>query len=432
MALNDLTPQLRTRLTRLEKLVGAFLGLAIVLLLVGLAFYARQVAARKGWFLLKLPYFTFVQHAAGLKVGDKVRLMGFDVGEITEITAQPPGDYYNVFVSFWVQERFAGYLWEDSRARVAAGDFLGNRYIEVTKGSNAPPTYAFAPLREILTDAAALSASQTNLVLAANLFDRTGTNLVKAVFSAVDARLLRDLAAAGISRAPVLDKAVQTKLPSAIWDSGRRGYVSYDTQSKGYFLPPDESPALTERLERVVNTVETALPGVFALTNQLNRLLDRASSAAANADSLMLSARPAVTNLGLVASNLSLISANLTTPRGALGDWLLPTNLSAQLTQTLASANAAITNTDTRLAATVENLTRALDHLAGITSNLHAQVDANTNLVSELSRLLVSTDEFVQGLRKHWLLRSAFKPAPTRATNAPPRKAVPPTLRNRP
>src|SRR6185436_4834540 len=152
MALQDLTPQLRTRLSRLERLVGLFVSIAALLMICGLAFYVHQVGQRKGWFLRKLPYFTYVRSGAGLKVGDPVRLMGFDVGKITEVTALPPDFYYgNVYVAFLVHEPNHGYLWDDSRARVAARDFLGNRVVELTKGTNGAPSYLFHPVRQATT-----------------------------------------------------------------------------------------------------------------------------------------------------------------------------------------------------------------------------------------------------------------------------------------
>jgi hypothetical protein len=63
-----------------------------------------------------------------------------------------------------------------------------------------------------------------------------------------------------------------------------------------------------------------------------------------------------------------------------------------------------------------------LENLANLTSNLNAQVQANTNMLGELSRLIVNADDMVQGLKRHWLLRSAFK---TKKTNAPPARAAP-------
>jgi hypothetical protein len=67
-----------------------------------------------------------------------------------------------------------------------------------------------------------------------------------------------------------------------------------------------------------------------------------------------------------------------------------------------------------------ENPGRPLDKLAKLTSDLNGQVQANTNILGEISRAIINADSFVQGLKHHWLLRSAFK---TNDTNAPP--AVP-------
>ena len=90
MAIQDLTPQLRTRLRRVEKIVGVFVILATLVLLVGFGYYLYDTGQRKGWFIPKCPYFTFVQSAEGLKIGNPVVLMGFEVGNITTITAQSP------------------------------------------------------------------------------------------------------------------------------------------------------------------------------------------------------------------------------------------------------------------------------------------------------------------------------------------------------
>src|ERR1051325_3625929 len=165
MPLNDLTPQLRTRLSRLERVVGWFVTIATVLLLVGLGYYVYNIAERKGWFLQKVHYYTFVRTAAGLKVGDPVRLMGRDLGDITEIQTMGPYESYNIYIQFRVRSPHFGYLWEDSRAKIAAGDFLGNRYIEVTKGTNGVPAYMFYEFRPVsLADAANL-VGKTDFVL---------------------------------------------------------------------------------------------------------------------------------------------------------------------------------------------------------------------------------------------------------------------------
>src|SRR6266567_521188 len=145
MGLQDLTPQLRRRLGRMERAVGIFVGLAAALLLSGFFYYLYHTAVRKGWFLKKIPYYVYVQNASGLKPGDPVKLMGFDVGEITEVTPMPPTEWfvvnqYNVFVRFLIKEPNYGYIWTDSRVKISAGDFLGNRVLEVMKGQTGAVT----------------------------------------------------------------------------------------------------------------------------------------------------------------------------------------------------------------------------------------------------------------------------------------------------
>lgn len=353
MAIQDLTPQLRTRLGRLERLVGLFVMLATLLLLFGLGYYVYQTAQRKGWFLKKMPYYTFVRNAAGLKVGDKVKLMGFDAGEIIEITAQPPDDvYFNVYVRFRVKEPYYGYLWEDSRAKVAAGDFLGNRYIEVTKGTNGSSTYR-----------------EENGVI------------------------------------------------TGIWDDKTGTYQPFSKQNKGYWLHVVESPALGERLEKVVSAVEAALPDFLALTNKLNNVLTRVGQITQHADELLVNAQPIVTNFAL-------ITANLSGPKGSLGEWLFPTNINLQLQNTLVSAQATLTSAETNLNALSGSFLASLENVATMTSNLNAQVQANGLVLTEISELIVHTDEMVQGLKRHWLLKSSFGAS----TNAPARSILQPRL----
>jgi hypothetical protein len=431
MPLQDLTPQLRTRLSRLERWVGIFVSLATLLVLVGLLFYIRQMARSKGWYLRKLPYYTFVDNAAGLRVGDKVKMMGFEIGEITQVEAEDPDKSYNVYIAFIVKEPYDGYLWDDSRAKVGAGDFLGNRAIEVTKGTNGAPSYVLDDVRDLSVDDARQYVGSKDVVVAQEVYDASGKNRLTRTGQPITTELLARFEAGGVSAFQVLDRTLKYKFPKFIWDFRAGRYAVFDRKNpevaKGYFLPPRESPALTERLDQVIDQVQEAIPNFLALTNRLNEVLEQAARATGNADELLADAQPLV-------ANLTQISANLTNARGSLGEWLLPTNLNTQLSgtltnarTTLASANRMLTNSDAHVAELATTLNRALEELAGITSNLHHQVDANTNILSDLSKLVVDTDHMVQGLKRHWLLRSAFK---EKATNAPPRatskKAVSP------
>jgi hypothetical protein len=220
---------------------------------------------------------------------------------------------------------------------------------------------------------------------------------------------LEAIAQAGYSNIMVLDTAEKRGKMTGVWNDKAGRYEDFNAKSKPYWLLSDESPAVTERLEKLLNQVEKALPNILNLTNQLAAVLFNGVDLTSNLNIIALSARPAL-------SNLTAATAHLDQP-GALGEWLLPTNINRQLESTLGSAHTVMENANTNLTALAENLARSLDNLAGITSNLNTQVQANTNMLQAVSDTVQHADQFIQGLKRHWLLRSAFKNE--KGTNAP-------------
>jgi hypothetical protein len=267
-------------------------------------------------------------------------------------------------------------------------------------------------MREVsMAEAQSLQGS-TNWLLAEEVWDAALTNLLAKAKSPLTN--LTALAAAGCTNLLIMNKSEERKLMTGIWNDREGRFEAY-TRTTKYELLADESAAVTERLEKLVGEVEQALPNILGLTNQLTMVLSNSASLTSNLNAVALGAQPTV-------SNLAVLTAQLDHP-GALGEWLLPTNISRQFEGALgrvdaafASADATLTNANTNLTALAENLGRSLDNLANLTSNLNSQVQANTNILGELSRAIVNADSFVQGLKHHWLLRSAFK---TKETNAP-------------
>jgi MlaD protein len=354
MPVQDLTPQLRTRLSRVERAVGWFVVVATILLLAGFAYYVYHTAQRKGWFLLKLPYNTVVQSAAGLHRGDAVMMMGFDIGQITEITPMPPGSTYgNVYVQFTVRQPYYGYLWSDSYVKLVASGLLGNRSLEVVQG---------------------------------------GTSTNKTLYATYKT-----------------DEKAGKVLGELVPDSGGK-YTDYKPGGKGYCFPPaTESPPITDRLEQIANQAQQALPGIFDLTNQINVALSNIAQLTTHADNVMLQARPIVTNFAI-------ISGFLTNGPGALGEWLIPTNINRELRQTLAIGGATLTNANRTLITANSSLTtlstgldQSLVNVANITSNLNAQVQRNDQILTQISGTIVHADQFVQGLKRFWLFRHLFR-----------------------
>ena len=104
MPLQDLTPQLRTRLGRAERIVGLFVTIAIFILLCGFGFYLYSTAQSRGWFITKLNYATGLNDASGFNPGDPVRLMGFNIGEVTKIVPNDPTATRGVTIFFNIRQ----------------------------------------------------------------------------------------------------------------------------------------------------------------------------------------------------------------------------------------------------------------------------------------------------------------------------------------
>jgi len=336
MALHDLTPQLRTRLRRMEKLVGLFVSVAALTLLAGFVYYVYHTAQRKGWFTPKVPYYTFVRNAEGLNVGDPVLLMGFSVGEIDVIEAQPPASYYNVYVGFRVKRPYYGYIWTDSVARITPGSLLGGRKLEVTKGTDGKPT----------------------------VVEEDGE-------------------------------------PARIRIAGE--LVALEEHEQGVMLEPEEAPALAERADALVAKAEEMLP----------RLVERAETTLSDASSLLRNVDALVGRADPVLGNLRQITDNLRDPDGSLGEWLLPSELRQRVEGSLDGVDA-----------NLSVLTGTLRNLDAITGTVREELERNRDVLGEVSDLVRDTDDLVQGLKRHWLLRSAF-PVPEPGREQVPLEPLP-------
>ena len=411
MPLQDLTPQLRTRLNRMEKAVGWFVFLATVLLLFGFGYYLYNTAERKGWFKIKAPFHMFVKTSQGLNAGDPVYMMGFAVGTITSVEPQRPNDPNNVEVKFEIIEPYFRYLWTGgSIAKVNAADLLGKRQLEVTRGTNGYALVVTQPVSIHTVDEARklMADSPDHWQLAQEIFDGQSNLLFRAythledVFNETNAARFAtaNLASNSIY---IYDNTVSRKSIMASWDGRYRHYKIFKEGDNTAWLRGVEAPPVSDQLQAMVSQVQSALPGILSLTNKIAAVLDNAAGATSNLNSTLVAAQPMVTNFVMV-------SAQLREPGGPLV-WALGANGSEQVQGTLTNVN--------RM---TDEITVTLENVSGITSNLNAQVQANSNILWSISKIVTDTDDLVQGLKRHWLLRSAFK---TKATNAPPSKVKP-------
>ncbi len=449
MALQDLTPQLRTRLGKVERTVGVFVTVSTLLLAAGFAYYIRHTAKKKGWFDAKVEYCTGINNAAGLVEGvSKVRLMGKDVGEITKIVPNDPGDSIGWTVYFNVRQSdfpYFGYIWTDSKVKVVSGDLLGGRVLEVTKGSEY---WAIATAMQktgdglLVLDQKLLQAEYTTITNQLFLNEGTAPRPSRGPDGVLRLQPWPDA-----HRAGVLSQKGLYDLQEAVKTNASKFYARQKPKS-AFWIDAQESRPIGERLEQIGDTVEAALPSFLVLTNQIRVILDNAVSPTERLDAMLAEVRPAVSRLTVsstdlanilahtaaitqrltngqgalgellftpdvarIMANAAVISGNLTNGQGSLGEWLITTNINGQLERTFGSANVVLGSANTNLL----TLNRSLEGLAGITSNLNAQVRANSNMLSSITQIVTNSDNFILGLQRHWLLRSAFKPLPTTA-----------------
>ncbi|HSY74436.1 MAG TPA: MlaD family protein [Dongiaceae bacterium] len=377
MALQDLTPQLRTRLSRMERAVGWFVFLATALLLFGFGYYVYHVAEQKGWFKMKAKFHTYIQSSTGLNVGDPVVMMGFSVGQILSVHPMEPRDPHNVEVTFEILEPYFRYIWsQGSVVKVNAADFLGKRQIEITRGTNGYAIVVTQPV-SIFTNISELQqlvvSQPDQWQLSQDIFDEN-SNLVFSAYTALNATNLQRVSELTHDPLYAYNNTVNKKEIVAAWHPRTHRYEEFTPENDAAWLKSAESPAVTEQLQAVVTEVQNVLPVVLT---QLTNVLSNASQATSNLNLVIAENRPA-------------------------------------LQSTLMNADLLLAHLDTNVTATLVNL-------ADITSNLDTQVQANSNMLSGISKTVTDSDSFIQGLKHHWLLRSAFKNE-NKKTNAPPVK----------
>jgi paraquat-inducible protein B len=366
MGLQDLTPQLRTRLSRVEWYVGLFLGVTALLMVIGFGAFLRRTAEARGWFVVEVPYFTYLPDASGLKPGSPVNLMGFKVGEVTEVTAISLAErlswdhhvtnQFNVFVRFVIRadgkSQFPGYVNSDARVKLSGlpVELLGGAVLEVTQGT-------------------------TNGVLTFDKAPNGHPGVLNSKFAILD---------------PSPDRTNK--------------YLKYEPvkTSGGYYLRLDESETMTAQVQRVMSrldhiagTVDGALPPMLeelqgtletvrralpGLTNQVSEVLNTAR--------LTL---PGLTN------NLDAVLANTRELTAQLRDaWPMLTN---NLDLTLGTTRELASNINLTIPTLASNVNLTL-------TNVNVLLMRDTNVTANASQLVSNVNQVIT---RHWLFRSAFK-----------------------
>ena len=126
-------------------LVALALGMAAIFL----------VGERRNLFSAKNDYFIRFDSVSGLQPGSNVQLDGVGVGSIAAIDLSEDVRQNQIEIRIRVEERFAARIREDSMARIRTLGLLGDKYIEISSGSQSFPevpeggTIGTAPVADV-------------------------------------------------------------------------------------------------------------------------------------------------------------------------------------------------------------------------------------------------------------------------------------------
>ncbi len=354
--MHDLTPQIRTRLRRVEWLVLAFLVGTGLLFLTALGWWLKTTGDSRGWFVIEVPYYTYLENAGAIREGTPVKMMGFTIGKVDSVTTAEDNPYnrsmrFNVYVHFLVREPYYGYIHSDSICRLGGTgvDLLGGSWLELTRaeGRGIPTVVTSNAIPEVLNDQFAYKAPSA---------ERTNKYLV---------------------------------------------YRPFKRRDSGYFMATVQSVSLMDNAEDTVALVREALPG---LTNAIASILGDLRGITADLRPAL--ARPG--GLGELVIPTNIVRGLETT----LND-LHRTQENLQPVMTNAGVTLAMaTETARELKPLFLQVQGAVSNVQALVVSLESQV-TSTNLVGNFSRLadkaalLADTTDTL--MRHHWLFRSAFK-----------------------
>jgi hypothetical protein len=213
-------------------------------------------------------------------------------------------------------------------------DLLGNRFLEVTKGQNGLASVFTNNAGKLLVLNRYLAWQEYKSLTNELRTNMANKNLSDDAISIEATNQLTQLVTNNID-------AYYTNAFSAKYDKSAN--PNSPREARNYFwIPAIDTPALEDRLNAVAYEVEAALPNILAMTNQLAEIMSNANNAVSRLDAALAKTDPILTNVAI-------ITGNLRDPKGSLGDWLIPTNLAAQLRQTLQSATATLESTRSTL-----------------------------------------------------------------------------------
>lgn len=114
-------------------------GLLVVTALVVLSVGVFLIGEKNHLFSPKVEYFSKFRNVSGLNPGNPVQLNGVDVGSVERVVLpEDPGES-EIRVEIAIDRRYAERVRRDSEARIKTLGLLGDKFVEITSGSEGEP-----------------------------------------------------------------------------------------------------------------------------------------------------------------------------------------------------------------------------------------------------------------------------------------------------
>lgn len=118
------------RFNFLEKKIFIFFSSAILLVVA----LSVAVAYKQDYFTKMTTLYLFSDNATGIKSGMAVKLLGFNIGKIEDISIEPSAKV-QVKITIRVQSEYMRYITQDARAKLFKEGMIGESVIDITPGS---------------------------------------------------------------------------------------------------------------------------------------------------------------------------------------------------------------------------------------------------------------------------------------------------------
>jgi len=119
------------RIKRLDRYVGIFVILAVIMVIVTLVLLGRG----QKWFEKRYSYTVVFNKVHGLKPGTGVTISGMEVGNVKSLRLTPES---KVALTLEVLQTYRDYIRKDSQATIVSG-LLGGKTLEISMGSPEQP-----------------------------------------------------------------------------------------------------------------------------------------------------------------------------------------------------------------------------------------------------------------------------------------------------